>query len=244
MAWLYGTEIALGVVVEQPRHERADDEVGALEGLVHRRWLVDAPGDRLEVVDGEGVRVQAAVPADHVERVVEVGVAGQSGAVADQHVHLALGDQQRFGGGAQVALAVRRVLEELPVVGQVATRRADVPLGLGDQGADRFGAGGHPAVRGRRRDHHVVAACRRRARRRPTRGGRCPTRCRPARRRWRCGTARWPRPRRRRTPARRRCPAAAGGRSPGHRRHRGRGCGSAGAAAGCSPSYRGSARRR
>ena len=39
------------VEVELARAERADDEVRALERLVRRRRHVDAPGDRLEVVD-------------------------------------------------------------------------------------------------------------------------------------------------------------------------------------------------
>ena len=58
------------VVVDLARHEVADDEVVALEDLVHRRRLVHPAGDRLEVGDVERVRVQAAVPADDVERVL------------------------------------------------------------------------------------------------------------------------------------------------------------------------------
>ena len=56
--------------------EVADHEVPALEDLVHRRRLVDPAGDRHEVLDVERVRVEAAVPADHVERVRRVGHPG------------------------------------------------------------------------------------------------------------------------------------------------------------------------
>ena len=68
------------VVVDLARHEVADHEVVALEDLVHRRRLVDAAGDRLEVGDVEGVGVEAAVPADDVERVLrdDVDRAGQA----------------------------------------------------------------------------------------------------------------------------------------------------------------------
>ena len=59
----------LGVRVEHPRGERADDEPGRLERLVDRRRLVDRAGDRLEVVGVERERVDHPVPADHVERV-------------------------------------------------------------------------------------------------------------------------------------------------------------------------------
>ena len=101
------------MVVDLARHERADHEVRALEGLVHRRRLVQPAGDRLEVVDGDAARVEAAVPADHVERVVGVGVAGPAAAVPHQHLDVVAVDRQRLAGAAQVALAVRRVLEEL-----------------------------------------------------------------------------------------------------------------------------------
>ena len=66
-----------GVVVELAGHEAAHHEAGPGEGLVHRRRLVDPAGERLEVVDRQPVGVQAAVPADHVEGVVGVAVAGE-----------------------------------------------------------------------------------------------------------------------------------------------------------------------
>src|SRR3954449_5015329 len=58
------------VVVDLPGHEVADDEVLRLEDLVHRRRLMDAAGDRLEVGDVERVGVEAAVPAHDVEGVL------------------------------------------------------------------------------------------------------------------------------------------------------------------------------
>jgi hypothetical protein len=64
------------VVVDLARQEVADHEVPALEDLVHRRWLVDLAGDRHVVLDVERVGVEAAVPADDVERVGRVGEAG------------------------------------------------------------------------------------------------------------------------------------------------------------------------
>src|SRR5439155_127121 len=62
------------VVVELAGHERADDEVARLEGLVDGRRLVDPAGDRLEVTDVEPERPEVADPADEVERVVVVVV--------------------------------------------------------------------------------------------------------------------------------------------------------------------------
>ena len=81
------------VVVDLARQEVADHEVPALEDLVHRRRLVDLAGDRHVVVDVERVGVEAAVPADDVERVGRVGHPGAddpgAGAVLDQHVDVA-----------------------------------------------------------------------------------------------------------------------------------------------------------
>ena len=152
------------VVVDLARAEVADHEVGALEDLVHRRRLVDLAGDRHEVLDVERVGVEAAVPADHVERVRRVGDPGADqagGAVAsvlDQHLHVGATLDERFDRAEQVALAVRRVLQELAEPGEVALRRGDVAVRLdrvepGDLAVD---VAGDPAMGGGTRDHDVV----------------------------------------------------------------------------------------
>ncbi len=152
------------MVVDLAGQEVADHEVPALEDLVHRRRLVHLAGDRHVVVDVERVGVEAAVPADDVEGVRRVGHPGAddagAGAVLDQHVDVgdvAVARHQRVevGGAVQVALAVRRVLEELPEARQVALGRVDVAVGL--DGVEPARLGGHPAVGGRARDHDVVA---------------------------------------------------------------------------------------
>src|SRR6185503_6339752 len=105
------------VVVELPRHERADDEVARLERLVDGRWLVDPPGDRLEVADVEPERPEIAVPADDVERVVAIVVGRDPIRRADVDDEIAvLRDRRGELRRMEVALAVRRVLEELAVV--------------------------------------------------------------------------------------------------------------------------------
>ncbi len=91
-----GQRDRLRVVVELARAERADHEVLALEGLVHRRRHVDAAGDRLEVVGVERVRVDVAVPADDVERVVVEDVV----LVAVAHADGQLGARRGRGGSA------------------------------------------------------------------------------------------------------------------------------------------------
>ena len=147
----------------------------ALEHLVHRRRLVHPAGDRLEVGDVEHVRVEAAVPADDVERVLrdDVHRAGQPArpvaAVLDVDLDVGALGQQRLGRPAQVALAVRRVLEELAVPRQVALRRGDVAVRLDRVGAQRLVPGRHPAVGGGPREDHVVALRRPPARRTPSR---------------------------------------------------------------------------
>jgi hypothetical protein len=78
--------------------------------------------------------------------------------VLDQHLDVAAALHQWLGGAVQVALAVRRVLEELAVAGEVALRRRDVAVRL-DRVEPQRGAvrrRRHPPVRGRPRDHHVV----------------------------------------------------------------------------------------
>ena len=97
------------------RHQKYVPTVG--ERLVH------APGDRLEVGDGEGEGVQAPVPSDDVQRVGGIGVDRPhdpgGAAVLDEDLgRLVPGGAdvlgpQRAHRSAQVALAVRRVLQQL-----------------------------------------------------------------------------------------------------------------------------------
>ena len=178
------------VVVDLARQEVADHEVVALEDLVHRRRLVHLAGDRHVVVDVERVGVEAAVPADHVERVGRVGHPGAddagAGAVLDQHLDVVALGEERLGRAVQVALAVRRVLEELPVAGQVALRRRDVAVRLDRVELARLrrapSGAWSPAARSRSR------RCGSSARRTRSRRCRSRTRRRRTRRRSRCGS--------------------------------------------------------
>ena len=118
----------LWVEVEMARTERADDEVRPLEGLVRGRRLVDPPGDRLEVVDRERPRVQEAVPADDVERVVVEDVVLVPAADADlDEVVAPVTVRLELGRRMDVAVVVRRALEDLAVLVAVAARDLDQP---------------------------------------------------------------------------------------------------------------------
>ncbi|MBM2844587.1 MAG: hypothetical protein HW404_2424 [Anaerolineales bacterium] len=121
------------MVVEKPRHERTHDEVAALKGLVRRRRLVNLAGDRHVVVDIEGPRVEVAVPADDVERMVIEHVAGHRLARLDAHLELAaLGVRLQRLRRPQVALAVRGMLQQLAELVAVSARRLDLRRRLDD----------------------------------------------------------------------------------------------------------------
>ena len=64
----------------------------------------------------------------HVDRAGQP--AGAAAAVLDVDLDVLGLDDHRVGRGPQVALAVRRVLEQLAVAGQVALGRRDVAVGL------------------------------------------------------------------------------------------------------------------
>ena len=123
---------------------------------------MDPAGDRLEVGDVERVRVEAPVPADDVEGVVgnDVDASGQptraASSMLDEDLDVALLDDPRRCRDPQVALAVRGVLEELPVAGQVALRRGDVARGLDDVQPQRLVVAHHPPVGGRPGHDDVV----------------------------------------------------------------------------------------
>ena len=117
---------------------------------------MDAARDRLEVVDGERPRVEEAVPADDVERVVVEDVL----LVAAPNAHLdeelaALASRVQLGGRVDVTVVVRGSLEDLSVLIPVAARDLDEPRRLEDEVALR--PLGHEAVRRPARDDHVVA---------------------------------------------------------------------------------------
>ncbi len=119
------------------------------------RWK--RPGARLEVGGVERVGVDVAVPPDHVERVAVEDVGLQPVAHAQRDRPLAgLVDRLERGRPMEVALRVRRVLEQLAVAVAVAVRGLDLARGVEAHpvllGAlRRLPAVGRPA-----RDHDVV----------------------------------------------------------------------------------------
>ncbi len=61
-----------GMIVEQSWTKRTYYKVMPLESLVHRRRLMYPPGYRLEIMNAEGKWITAAIPADHIERMMPV----------------------------------------------------------------------------------------------------------------------------------------------------------------------------
>ena len=99
------------VIVQLARDKGADDEVRPLEVLVNGRRLVNTPGDWLEVGNIENPGVLAAVPANGVDGVEIVPIAGNDGTNFDAHLELTtLGMRDQFFGSADVALAEGRML--------------------------------------------------------------------------------------------------------------------------------------
>src|SRR5438874_3421145 len=89
---------------------------------------MDATGDRLEIVHRERPRVEVAVPAHDVERVVVEHV----GLVAAAHAHLhrelsLVAVRVQLRRRMDVAVVVRRALEHLPVLVAIALRDLDQP---------------------------------------------------------------------------------------------------------------------
>src|SRR5688572_13734884 len=153
------------VVIEQPRDEGADHEPRPVERLVDGRRLMDAPGDRLEVLDVEGVGPQVSVPTDYIHGVMAVDVSGDGAAGLDADLELSLlVARLELPGRPQVPLAVRGVLEELTVVVQVPARRLDVPVRLDHEHALLRPPPGKDARQGpRRKDQVIPGAVRERA---------------------------------------------------------------------------------
>ena len=195
----------IGIEVEQPWHEAAHHEARPRERLVHRRRLVEPPHDRLEVLDREGERVDAAIPPDDVERVAGVDVARPARSVPDEDA--APPRRRRAAARPARGSHVRRTgapSRSWPVAVRYRGGIVEVTARLHDQHPHRSRAVDDPAMRRRGRHDDVVARPRPRGVRRPTRARPRPRqRTRPRRRR-RCGTARstgWRAPSRRVTSA-------------------------------------------
>src|ERR1019366_700083 len=131
----------------------------ALKGLVHRRRLMDAPDNRLEVVDVERPRVVVTVPADDIEGMMieyefvdRVVLFDENREVTPFLVRLELGRP------ANVPFAIRRAFEELAELVPVALGRTHVPATLEhEELGGPPGVVDPPAMGDVAMDHHVVA---------------------------------------------------------------------------------------
>ena len=119
------------------------------------RRQVDAAGDRLEVVDVERVRVDVAVPADDVERVVVEHVVLVAAADADDQLVVArLVVRHQLLRRVEVTVRVGRVLEQLAVAVAVPVRCLDLSGRV--EGQPQLVAVGPEPVGRAARDHDVV----------------------------------------------------------------------------------------
>src|SRR6478752_6952518 len=141
IAVVVGRGDRFGMEVVRPRAERADDEPVALESLMHRRRLVHAPDDRLEVVDVERPGIELAVPADDVERMMIEDDLVQSVVLLHDDLMIAhLIVRVQLARHADVTLRVRRALDELTELVAIPLGRADVAAPLHDQELRRLTA--------------------------------------------------------------------------------------------------------
>src|SRR6185503_14642923 len=56
--------------IEQARRERADNVTANLKRLMDGRWLVNRAGNRLEILGVERERINVAIPANDIERMM------------------------------------------------------------------------------------------------------------------------------------------------------------------------------
>ena len=120
--------------VVRPRAERADDESIALKSLVHRRRLVNAPHDRLEITDVECPRIEVAIPSHHVERVVIEHDLVDAVVLFHENREVShLVDWLRETWAPDVALGVRRAFDQLSEFIPISLWPAHVSPALEDQ---------------------------------------------------------------------------------------------------------------
>src|SRR5258707_14759551 len=114
------------VRVEHARCKRANNISANLECLMDRRRLMHRARDRLEILRVERERIEIAVPAERVERMMGQGHTGESRSILDENIDiLLLIDRNDFARTMKIALRVRGAHLNLPLVIQVTLRNPD-----------------------------------------------------------------------------------------------------------------------
>src|SRR5271165_3674052 len=102
------------MIVQFARHEAAEHKVWPFEGLMRRRRPMDAIGDRLEVANVEGIRVEIAIPAYQIERMLIILIRHQFAVDTNAYFELArftmLGQLLRQ---PEIALTIWRTFQHL-----------------------------------------------------------------------------------------------------------------------------------
>src|ERR1700737_5467613 len=101
--------------IEQTRREGADNIAANLKRLMNWRRLVHRPGDWLEILRVERERINVAVPADDIERMMRHRHAGPARTVFHQDLNIFfLVDRIELTWRMKVALGIRRTHFNLP----------------------------------------------------------------------------------------------------------------------------------
>src|ERR1700737_1570885 len=112
--------------IKETRREGADNIAANLKRLMNWRRLVDRPGDWFEVLRVERERINAAVPADDIERMMRHGHAGPARSVfhRDLTVFFLVGGAE-LSWRMKVALGIRRSHFDLAFAVQIPFRDSD-----------------------------------------------------------------------------------------------------------------------
>jgi hypothetical protein len=124
----------LRMIVILAGHEAAYHKVPSLECLMHRRWLMHTAGDRLEVMYRKDKRIMTAIPSYRIKGMVNVVIWIEHILFLDVYEEVAfLIMSHQILRCAYIALAERRMLQQLPEVIPVALRVCDRGERLNDK---------------------------------------------------------------------------------------------------------------
>src|SRR5947209_4970538 len=145
------------MIIKHPWRESADYIAANLEGLVDRRRLMDRAGDRLEILGVKSKRVNVAVPANDIERMMGVDNSRPAWAVFYQHRNVfLLVDNQGLGRTVEVTLGIRRAHSNLTFQVQVTARDANRTGRFEDEVIFFLHLIGHESISDPARNHDVV----------------------------------------------------------------------------------------
>src|SRR5690242_5552736 len=119
------------MIIQHPRHKRADYKVRSLKRLMHRRRLMYASSDRLKVGNIKDPGILIAIPANDIKGMKIVPITGNSSTNFKAHlVFTRLSMSNQLLRTTNITLTIGSMLKQLTIFVKIAPRRLNRAMRL------------------------------------------------------------------------------------------------------------------